>query len=250
MVQLFKGDCLEIMDLLISKNIKVDAIITDPPYGTTSCKWDAVIPISPMWDKLKNIIKLDSNILIFASEPFASMVRVDNIKDFKYNIIWNKKLTGSPAVAKYRPLPIHEIIMLFNSGKAKYNPIMRKGKMRVKGRKTLGNTGSDVSESLKGLKNGHFTENDLYYPVDILDIPNTDRAGKVHPTQKPVILMEYLIKTYTNVGDVILDFTMGSGSTGVAAVNLGRDFIGIERDDKYFAIAEKRISEAEQNSLF
>jgi len=241
MIQLLKGDCLEIMKKIESGS--VDAIITDPPYGTTACKWDSVIDFDLMWEQLNRIIKPNGAIVLFGSEPFSSALRMSNIKNYKYDWIWNKKLAGGFAVAKYRPLAINENISIFGSGKIKYNPQMVKGKMRVKGRTK--NKGLDVSENWKGLKDGYSTLNDLYFPKTILEISNANRRNKVHPTQKPVELMEYLIKTYTNENETVLDFTMGSGSTGVAAKNLNRNFIGIEQDEKYFEIASKRIKQNE-----
>ena len=234
-IQLYNGDCLELM-----KNIpdgSVDLVLTDPPYGTTACKWDSVIPFEPMWEQLNRIIKPNGAICLFGSEPFSSALRMSNIKNFKYDWIWNKKLAGNGILAKKQPLKIHEIVSVFNSGI--YIPQMTKGRYRKK-------MGLKESEITGGNSFAKQTENDLYYPKTILEygIGNM-RKGRLHPTQKPVDLLEYLIKTYTNEGETVLDFTMGSGSCGVASVNTNRNFIGIELDKGYFDIAEKRINEAQ-----
>lgn len=234
-MKLMCGDCLEKMKEIPAGS--VDMILTDPPYGTTACKWDSVIPFEPMWAELKRIIKPNGAILLFGSEPFSSVLRMSNIKQYKYDWIWNKKLAGNGILAKKQPLKIHEIVSVFHSGI--YIPQMTKGKYRKK-------MGLKESEITGGNSFAKQTENDLYYPKSILEygIGNM-RKGRLHPTQKPVDLLEYLIYTYTNEGDTVLDFTMGSGSTGVACVNANRDFIGIELDEGYFTIACNRIKEAQ-----
>jgi site-specific DNA-methyltransferase (adenine-specific) len=237
-IRLFQGDCLEVMDRLIEKGIKFDAIITDPPYGTTKCKWDAIIPFDDMWGRL-NQLKKDKNIpiILFSSQPFTSELIHSNLKSFKYCWIWNKKQTGNPFLAKKQPLKIHEDICVFDSNR--YYPIMTKGKLRKKG----------------GAKNGRmlFKENateeptifnDDYYPTSILEMNNcSNRKDKLHPTQKPVDLCEYLINTYTNENELILDFTCGSGTTLLAAKKLKRRCIGIELEEKYCEIAKQRLEE-------
>ena len=239
MIDLLHGDCLELMKSIPSGSI--DAIITDPPYGTTACKWDSVIDFDLMWEQLNRIIKPNGAIVLFGSEPFSSALRMSNIKNYKYDWIWNKRLAGGFAVAKYRPLSINENVSVFGKGKIKYYPQMVKGKMRVKGRTK--NKGKDVSENWKGLKDGYSTTNDLYFPKTIIEISNANRRNKQHPTQKPILLMEYLIKTYTQENETVLDFTMGSGSTLVACQNLNRNGIGIEQDETYFKIAQERLKE-------
>jgi len=234
MIDLRKGDCLEIMKSIPDGS--VDAIITDPPYGTTACKWDSVIDFKLMWEQLNRIIKPNGAIVLFGSEPFSSALRMSNIKNYKYDWVWNKKNSGSGLHAKRQPLKINEIISVFN--KHNYYPIMVKGKMRNK--KSYGSRKGSVTGEIKSTKDNY---NDLYYPKNIIEISNAGQKGKQHPTQKPIELMEYLIKTYTNETETVLDFTMGSGSTGVAAKNLNRSFIGIEMDDKYFEIAKERINE-------
>ena len=234
MVNLYCGDCLEIMPKLIQEGIKVDAIIADIPYGTTACKWDSVIPFEPMWDCLNQLIKDNGAIVLFGSQPFTSSLIMSNPKMFKYSWVWNKKIQGGFLNAKKQPLKIHEDIIVFNT--KTYNPQMIEGKYRTKGKR------SKQSECFGKTNLTYSDNNNKYYPKSILeDYPNTDRKNKIHPTQKPIALMEYLIKTYTNENELVLDFTMGSGTTGVACKNLNRRFIGIEKDEKYFEIAKNRI---------
>ena len=235
MIDLRKGDCLEVMKSIPSGS--VDAIITDPPYGTTACKWDSVIDFDLMWEQLNRIIKPNGAIVLFGSEPFSSALRMSNIKNYKYDWVWNKKLAGNAINAKRHPLKIHEIITVFNS--KIYIPQKTKGKMRKKmGFSNQPNHIGKVDEAKE-------TMNDMYYPKSIQDFTMANlRRGRLHPTQKPIALMEYLMQTYTNENETVLDFTMGSGSTGVACVNTNRNFIGIEQDENYFNIAKKRIEEA------
>lgn len=233
-IDLKHGDCLELMKDIPDGS--VDLVLTDPPYGTTACKWDSVIPFEPMWEQLNRIIKPNGAICLFGSEPFSSYLRMSNIENFKYDWIWNKKLAGNGILAKKQPLKIHEIVSVFHSGI--YMPQMTKGRYRKK-------MGLKESEITSGNSYANQTENDLYYPKSILEYGTGNmRKGRLHPTQKPVDLLEYLIRTYTNEGETVLDFTMGSGSAGVACVNTNRRFIGIEKDDKYFEIAKQRIDAA------
>jgi site-specific DNA-methyltransferase (adenine-specific) len=217
----------------------IDAIITDPPYGTTACKWDSVIPFDLMWKQLNRIIKPNGAIVLFGSEPFSSALRMSNIKNYKYDWIWQKNRGSNFATVKYMPMKEHEIISVFN--KHNYYPIMQKraggGADRVK-YKINPSTKAEIYGGLVSKKSSICSE--LRVPSSIQKF-NTE-VGK-HPTQKPVALIEYLIKTYTNENETVLDFTMGSGTTGVACKNLNRKFIGIEMDDKYFEIAKKRIEE-------
>jgi site-specific DNA-methyltransferase (adenine-specific) len=237
-VKLYQGDCLEVMDKLIADGIKVDAIIADPPYGTTACKWDSVIPFEPMWDKLKTLRKDNSAIVLFGSEPFSSALRMSNIKEFKYDWYWNKKIPSGMSYARFQPMRQIEIISVFADGKTIYHPQMIKRDKPIKGGgMSKGETTNN--QNLIALKKTYTEKN----PSTLLEFDKV-RRGSVHPTQKPTDLLEYLIKTYTNEGNTVLDFTMGSGSTGVACVNTNRNFIGIELDENYFKIAEQRISEA------
>jgi site-specific DNA-methyltransferase (adenine-specific) len=238
-IDLYKGDCLEVMDKLIVDGIVVDAIITDPPYGTTACKWDNVIPFEDMWERLNKLIKPNGAIVLFGSEPFSSLLRVSNLKMYKYDWIWEKSKATLFTLAKKRPLKSDEDIIIFYKKQPTYNPQMNKG-IPYKGRNNIKN-----HKELKGewlIKQGSRNDNNGYrYPRTNLKIANENKKGQ-HPTQKPVALMEYLIKTYTNENELVLDFTMGSCSTGVACKNTNRNFIGIELDEKYFKIAEDRIN--------
>ena len=236
MIDLKQGDCLELMKDIPDKSI--DMILCDLPYGTTACKWDKIIPFESLWEQYNRIIKDNSAIVLFGREPFTSKLIISNILNYKHKWVWNKKQSGSFANAKYMPLQIEEDIIVFGKNKQKINyyPIMRKGKMRKKG-------GSKKQiETMTGLKSNYYTYSDLYYPVNIIELANCrNRKQNKHPTQKPVDLLEYLIKTYTNEGDTVLDNCMGSGSTGVACVNTNRNFIGIELDEHYFNIAKEQI---------
>jgi len=235
MITLHNGDCLEVMKLI--PDASIDAIITDPPYGTTACKWDSVIPFEAMWAELKRIIKPNGAIVLFGREPFTSLLVSSNIKKYKHKWVWNKKQSGSFQNAKLMPLQIEEDIIVFSQKRCNYYPIMRQGKMRKRG------GAKKVSRVVgEGYINGFENYSDMYYPTNIIDMANP-RINKLHPTQKPDKLIEYLIKTYTNENETVLDFTMGSGTTGVACKNLNRNFIGIELDKNYFDIAEKRINE-------
>tara|TARA_R110000737_G_C14504531_1_gene472542 strand:- start:98 stop:1036 length:939 start_codon:yes stop_codon:yes gene_type:complete len=312
MIQLLKGDCLEQMKLIPSGS--VDAIITDPPYGTTACKWDSVIDFDLMWEQLNRVIKDKGVIVLFGSEPFSSLLRASNLDWYKYDWIWEKNNAGNFQLVNYQPLKIHETISVFynETPNMQFSEIM-KHNMKRKGLKQIdisklqlsknGNLTGWVTNKLNGSQlptRGQWSKicnlfeiDDKYYGIlnnvksvtYNLDLQDTDivcsnkgkagtlghlssenkrdtyvqtktgypksilrynRENGLHPTQKPVALMEYLIKTYSNEGETVLDFTMGSGSTGVAAKNLNRNFIGIELDDKYFEIAENRINNLKQ----
>lgn len=248
--KLFNGDCLEIMDLLINRGIQVDAIICDPPYGTTACSWDSIIPFNEMWGRLDRLIKPTGAVVLFGTELFSSKLRLSNIENYKYDWVWVKTRATGFAHSKNRPLVKHENISVFSKGKTKhrgqsnrmeYNPqgLVPHNKM-VKGTRNLetdkrGHKFARPSDKPKYIQ--EFTN----YPHSILEFNSV--GNTVHPTQKPVELMEYLIKTYTNEGELVLDFTMGSGSTGVACVNTNRKFIGIELDENYFNISINRIFE-------
>jgi len=243
MINLIHGECLEEMDKMIAQGIKIDAIITDPPYGTTACKWDSVIPFEAMWERLNKLIKTNGAIVLFGGEPFSSALRMSNIKNYKYDWIWDKKSTTGFLNSKKRPLNRFENISVFSNKTPVYYPIKEiRGRPRNKGGYNKKKGDGDMVYG--AFKNKESFNND-YYPTNIIEIPNAAQKGKVHPTQKPVELMEYLVKTYANEGETVLDFTMGSGTTGVACKNTNRNFIGIEMDDKYFKIAEKRINNNE-----
>ena len=253
MINLLHGNCLELMKSIPDGSI--DAIITDPPYGTTACKWDSVIPFDLMWEQLNRIIKPNGAIVLFGSEPFSSALRMSNIKNYRYDWVWDKTRGANFQQANFAPMKSTENILVFSKLPAIFT---KKGSMIYYPQKQgseeyiskMGNSGNIVrdkgSNSLKKIE----TKLKGKFPKTIL-IFKKDSKNKKHPTQKPVALMEYLIKTYTNESETVLDFTMGSGSTGCAAKNLNRNFIGIEMDDKYFEIASKRINEAEhQTSIF
>ena len=241
MLRLIHGDCLEVMKTL--PDASIDAIITDPPYGTTACKWDSVIPFEPMWEQLKRIIKDNGAIIFTASQPFTSNLVMSNTKMFKHEWIWEKNRGSNFATLRYAPMKEHESVLVFCKTSPKYFPIMQQrkgaGLDRTKYKYNPTNTGKrEALGNLEMTHANHNGSNELRYPSSIQKF-NTE-VGK-HPTQKPVTLMEYLIKTYTQENDTVLDFTMGSGTTGVACKNLNRNFIGIELDEGYFKIAKDRI---------
>ncbi|WP_428739434.1 DNA-methyltransferase [Sulfurimonas sp.] len=241
-IDLYKGDCLDVMDELIAKGVVVDAIITDPPYGTTACKWDSVIPFDEMWLRLNKLIKPNGAIVLFGSEPFSSALRMSNIKNYKYDWVWHKSKCGSAFTSKYRPQQKHEIISIFGKWKVNYYPQMREGEPYYRKRKSNKDGEKPNNHKLGVVSDSETNNKGERYPETVIYFQQKwRRQDQIHPTQKPVALMEYLIKTYTNEGELVLDFTMGSGTTGVACKNLGRDFIGIELDDKYFEIAKNRI---------
>ena len=235
-IKLYNGDCLEIMKQLIEQKVKVDAVITDPPYGMTACKWDNVVSFDKMWGLLKQIRKDDSNIVIFSKQPFTTMLNYSNIDEYRYELIWKKQQATNPMCAKKRIMPIHENISIFYKNLAIYNPQMRMG---FNNYSSFNNDAKQIGE-IYGLKSKHRDCKDgSRYPISVLEFNNV-RNGD-HPTQKPNDLLEYLIKTYTNENDIILDPFMGSGTTGVACKKLNRNFIGIELDKTYFEIAKDRI---------
>jgi len=235
-IDLYKGDCLEVMDKLIADGVKVDAIITDPPYGTTACKWDSVIPFDAMWLRLNKLIKPNGAVVLFGSEPFSSALRMSNIKNYKYDWIWEKVKGGNFAILKYQPYKTHEIISVFSNKTHNYYPIKTKQKERK------GKVYSSSNSAPLKYNDGKERIYKDKHPKSIITVSNANQKGKQHPTQKPVALMEYLIKTYTNKDELVLDFTMGSGTTGIACKNLDRKFIGIELDSNYFDIAKGRIN--------
>ena len=244
---LLQGDCLELMQQIPDGS--VDMVLCDLPYGTTSCRWDSVIPFDGLWGQYKRVIKQHGAIVLFGSEPFSTYLRMSNIQNYKYDWIWDKHSTNGFLNAKKRPLKRHEVISVFSYGTPAYVPQMEtRGKVR---NKESYNKKRGDGDMVYGKFENQKSINNTYYPTDILSFSNACQIGKVHPTQKPVPLLEYLIRTYTNPGETVLDNCMGSGSTGVACVNTGRDFIGIELDKGYFDIAKERIEKAAaQMSLF
>ena len=247
-MQLLQGDCLEIMPTL--PDASIDAIIADIPYGTTACKWDSVIPFEPMWAQLKRLIRPRGAIVLFGSQPFTSALVMSNPKWFKYEWVWEKEQGSMMLNVPFQPIKIHENIIVFSDsastyskkGSMKYIPQMGVGKPYISPPIKDGNITFHSSPNLQKAK----TNSGTRYPKTILR-HNTERG--LHPTQKPIPLMEYLIRTYTNPGQIVLDFTMGSGTTGVACVNTGREFIGIEQDAGYFEIASKCIETAQNTPV-
>ena len=250
MIDLIKGDCLIEMQNIPDKSI--DAIICDLPYGTTACKWDSVIPFEPLWEQYKRIIKDRGAIVLFGSEPFSSYLRMSNIKQFKYDWIWEKERPTNIFNIKKEAARVHEVISIFNS--KIYFPIMEASMQpnnndKTKNKSQKGEMNTIETISCKASISDNYNPS-VRYPRSVIKINRGTRANKkLHPTQKPVALLEYLIKTYTLEGETVLDNCMGSGTTGVACVNLNRSFVGIEMDDKYFEIAEKRINEAKQKLI-
>lgn len=238
--KLVLGDCLEEMKKISDGSI--DLVLTDPPYGTTACKWDTVIPFEPMWEQLKRVTKKNGAIVLFGSQPFTSALVMSNVKMFKYEWVWKKERPTNPLLCKKQPPKYHENILVFYANQPTFRPTRIKRKEENKRNNAPRNykDGTKV-ETQKYSERVLSGSDDYIYAPNILEIP---MQRGLHPTQKPVSLMEYLIKTYTNEGDTVLDFTMGSGTTGVACKNLNRNFIGIELDPEYFEIAKQRIEQA------
>ena len=235
------GDCLKLMKDIPDGS--VDLILTDPPYGTTQCKWDTIIDLDLMWEQLKRIIKPNGAIVLFGAEPFSSVLRMSNLEMFKYDWIWNKILKTGHLNSKIMPMMQHEVISVFGCDRINYYPIMEEGIPQH----SEGNPNTEMTSSLYGkqLRNyDDMTGNTLKYPSTLsISIQKIHPSKVIHPTQKPVDLMEYLIKTYTNKNETVLDFTMGSGTTGIACINTNRNFIGIEMDDNFYALATTRMND-------
>jgi DNA modification methylase len=234
--KLLFGNCLDRLKEIESGS--VDMVLADLPYGTTACKWDSVIPFEPLWTELHRVCKPNGALCMFGSEPFSSALRMSNIKRFKYDWVWNKKIPSGMSYARFQPMRQHEIISVFCCSRTPYNA------QKTMRDKPIHKGGNRFSESapIAACKTGAAFKK-VYIdkcPVSIIEFAKL-RKGSVHPTQKPVALLEYLIKTYTNEGATVLDPTMGSGSTGVACMNLKRKFVGIELEPEYFGIAKKRI---------
>lgn len=246
-VKLLQGDCLELMKDIPDGS--VDMILADLPYGTTECKWDTIIPFEPLWEQYERVIKDNGAIALFGSEPFSTLLRSSNFKLFKYDWIWKKNTTTGFQHSKNMPLKDYEIISVFSKGSMGHKSLLGERRMvyNPQGLVPCNRThnGKSGFGGIVGRRPSHkdvVTQEYTNYPKMILEY---DNEKGLHPTQKPVKLAEYLIKTYTNEGETVLDNVMGSGSTGVACVNTNRNFIGIEIDDEYFEIAKQRISEAQ-----
>lgn len=246
-LELYQGDCLEVMPTLDGP---VDMILADLPYGTTACKWDTVIPFAPLWEQYKRLIKRNGAIVLFGSQPFTSALVMSNPAMFRYALVWEKSRVGLFAQAPYRFLSTHEDVLVFSHAtcahnsnpRLQYNP---QGVLSVS-KRCVDKKGGDNAFRPNRQHRGEYTQRATNYPRSILRFAS--EFNTAHETQKPVALMGYLIRTYTNEGETVLDNTMGSGTTGVACVNTDRNFIGIERDPAYFAIAQKRIQEAQSKA--
>lgn len=235
----YLGDCLELMPKHIDDK-SIDMIFCDLPYGTTQNKWDSVIPLDKLWSEYERVIKDNGAIVLFSAEPFTSVLINSNPKLFRYDLIWDKKLSSGFLNSKRMPLRRHEQIIVFYKKLPTYNPQMEtRGKVRKKGITT--ETGKHTSNY--GKFKSTVSENNTHYPTSILEFSNANRREKVHPTQKPLSLIENMIKTYTNEGGLILDNACGSGTTGLGAKNLNRNYIMMEQDPKYFEIAKARVGE-------
>jgi len=242
MIDLKKGDCLELMKDIPDES--VDMILCDLPYGVTRCKWDIVIPFEALWDQYNRIVKKYGAIVLFGSQPFTTILISSNINHFKYCWIWDKVNPSGMGYAKYQPMRRTEDIVVFSKdgNRTKYYPIMEKRDKPMTA-VSKGKLSESAPSTLKPYRKTWKYRN----PTTWLKFNKISR-GSVHPTQKPVALLEYLIKTYTNEDDLVLDNTMGSGSTGVACVNTNRNFIGMELEDKYFDIAKERIEQAKKEA--
>jgi site-specific DNA-methyltransferase (adenine-specific) len=232
------ADCFDVFPFIEGKSI--DAIICDLPYGTTACKWDSILPLEKLWSEYKRVLKPNGVILLTASQPFTTVLIGNDLKMFKYNLVWDKVAITNPMLAKKQPMRCHEDVLVFYDKQPTYNPQMRVGVKWIRagkkqhttdtlGQSTLFNNGSDKSE--------------MKYPKSIITFSNADKTKNEHPTQKPIDLMEYLVKTYTNEGDTVLDNTMGSGTTNLACIKLNRKSIGIEKEKQYYDVAVRRASE-------
>jgi len=245
LINLYNDDCFNVLKTLPDES--VDLVLTDPPYGTTAIEWDSVLDFDKMWVELERITKPKSNIILFASQPFSSLLITSKLDWFRYELIWNKNKCGSPGLAKKRPQKVHENILIFSKESGCiYNPIMEKGEPWKRESKNPEGYGTGVNTHKYGFGKNKFMGREnkgIRYPKSILHASRNFSAQQtVHPTQKPTNVLNWLIMTYSNESDVVLDFTMGSGSTGVSAKLTGRKFIGIEKEKEYFEISEKRIS--------
>ena len=235
--KIYNEDCLEGMKRIPDKS--VDMILCDLPYGTTVCKWDTIIPFEPLWEQYERVIKDGGAIILTASQPFTTKLISSNFDWFKYELIWNKVLPTGFAIAKIQPMKQHENVLVFGKGKVTYNPQMTpRERPRTYNRTHKNYEGSENLQKHDG-KARTLTH---YYPRSLLEFSNANNKSKVHPTQKPVSLFEYLIRTYTNENETILDNCMGSGTTAIACLNTNRNYIGFELDETYHTVANERIA--------
>lgn len=242
-IKLYNGDCIEVMNQLISEGVKVDAVITDPPYGSTKCSWDIIVKFESMWNCINQIKKENAVVCLFGNEPFSSYLRTSNILSYRYDWYWQKERPTNVFQLKKRPGKVIETISVFYDKQPTYNPQMVKydGPKRTNKIKD-GKLGALIDHNNKKPK--EYEDTGYRYPSQVVQFQRDILTSNLHPTQKPVALMEYLVQTYTNEGDTVLDFTMGSGTTGVACKNTNRNFVGIELDKEYFNIADERIKNA------
>lgn len=249
-MKLIHGDCLVELPKLIGGGQKVDLIITDLPYGITNCKWDEVIPFDVMWNYINQITDERSPIILFGNEPFSSRLRLSNLKNYKYDIIWNKVVRTGFLNANRQPMRQYENIIVFYRKQCYYNPIKWEGEEPSHTRGIIRTRSHNVYNPVEDMP---YLPTKWKYPTNIIEfnsqVNECQNAKRFHPTQKPVALLEYLIKTFSKEGDVVLDFTMGSGSTGVACRNTNRDFIGIELDKEYYDIAVDRINNYQEKLI-
>jgi site-specific DNA-methyltransferase (adenine-specific) len=234
-IKLYNGDCLELMKDIPDGSI--DMILCDLPYGTTQCKWDNIIPFEPLWEQYNRIIKNNGAIVLFGTEPFSSTLRLSNLKNYKYDWIWDKVKGTGFLNAKRQPMRNHELLSVFYKKQCLYNPQKTFGHKLKKSYRS-----KELQTDVYGeMKNDYTYESTERYPRSIQVFPTDTQNSSLHPTQKPVALCEYMIKTYTNENEIVLDNCLGSGSTEIAAINLNRKFIGMELDNTYFNIAKERI---------
>ena len=258
--QIYNDDCIHKMKELAEEGVKVDMVLTDLPYGTTTCKWDSIIPFEDIWDSIHLVSNDHTPILLFGTEPFSSHLRLSNEKEYRYDWIWHKNTSGSFAAAKKMPMKYHEIISVFYQKLPTYNPQFQEYSDSMKKRFKQGekvNRDKQLNHSTNSIQRGLSLEPTPFdfqrgkYPESVQYFKAVGNANnnRLHPTQKPTELLEYFIKTYTNEGNIVLDFTMGSGSTGVACMNTGRKFIGIELEKEYFDIAKKRLKSRQEKLI-
>ena len=240
-IELLQGDCLELMKDIPDGS--VDMILADLPYGTTACKWDTIIPFEPLWEQYERVIKDNGAIVLTASQPFTSALVMSNPKYFRHSWVWNKRYSANYPQAKNQPMKIHEDVVVFSKKRASYTPIMTKRDIPIK---KGANKGAEVFH--RGLDRKDYIGKvyDEKYPESIIFFPTRQEGKNIHPTQKPLALFEYLIKTYTNEGETVLDNCMGSGTTAIACLNTDRQYIGFELDKDYYNIAQDRIKNHEQ----
>ena len=245
-VKLYHGDCLDVMKEISDKS--VDMILCDLPYGTTKCSWDTIIPFKPLWEQYERVIKDNGAIVLFGKNPFTSNLIMSNPELFRQTLVWEKHKASDIMMSKKRILTKHEDIMVFYKKLPTYNPQMEEGKPYKKRSSRHKNLEENAVGTKGNIKYSDDLDTSKRYPTSVLKFSNHfQKENKYHPTQKPVALFEYLIKTYTNEGEVVLDNCLGSGTTGVACINTNRKFIGIELDENYFKIAEDRIHKAIQD---